>query len=243
MIGYCQAVLSVTCACITCTWNSVKPREQIMGQLPLEGISADYMFCQVDGDFTGLFHIKLGHTCRPTIVKAYTCIFVCQLVKATHIEAVLDMSTEAFIACSRPSLIMSDHGSNFIGARAHWLPESAEDPRSHLRILHFSASAVAVHPWKRIPLWWTLWSHYLQHEDLPMLHTLASETELWRTFYCTFSQVEACMNSRPLVALPPDDDGVEALTPAYSLIASKLIPICPSLTLLSLFCVVFNSVN
>ena len=116
MIGGRQAVLSVTCACITCTWNSVKPREQIMGKLPLERISADYMFCRVGGDFTGPFHIKLGHTRSPIIVKAYTCIFVCLLVKATHIEAVLDMSTEAFIACSSPSLIMSDHGSNFIGA-------------------------------------------------------------------------------------------------------------------------------
>ena len=57
------------------------------------------------------------------------------------------------------------------------------------------------------------------------------------------SQVEACMNSRQLAALPHDDDGVEALTPGHFLIASKLIPICPSLTLLSLFCVVFNSVN
>ena len=45
MIGGRQAVLSVTCACITCTWNSVKPREQIMRQLPLERISVDYMFC------------------------------------------------------------------------------------------------------------------------------------------------------------------------------------------------------
>ena len=43
------------------------------------------------------------------------------------------------------------------------------------------------------------------------------------------SQIEACMNSRPLVALPPDDHRVEALTPGRFLIASKLILICPSL--------------
>ena len=61
MIGGRQAVLSVTCACITCTWNSVKPREQIMGQLSLERISANYVFGRVGGVFTGPFHIKLGH--------------------------------------------------------------------------------------------------------------------------------------------------------------------------------------
>ena len=32
------------------------------------------------------------------------------------------------------------------------------------------------------------------------------------------TQIEACLNSRPLVALPPDDDGIEALTPGHFLI-------------------------
>ena len=58
MIGGHQAVLSVTCACITCTWNSVKPRKQITRQLPLERISADYIFCRVGGDFTGPFTLS-----------------------------------------------------------------------------------------------------------------------------------------------------------------------------------------
>ena len=58
--------------------------------------------------------------------------------------------------------------------------------------------------------------------------------------FTVLSQVEACMNSRPLVALPLDDNGVEAITPGHFLITSKLIPICPSLTLLPLFCVIFN---
>ena len=51
------------------------------------------------------------------------------------------------------------------------------------------------------------------------------------------SQVEACTNSRLLVALPPDDDGVEALTPGYFLIASKAHPNKPfSYTSISLLC-------
>ena len=32
------------------------------------------------------------------------------------------------------------------------------------------------------------------------------------------SQIEACLNSRPLVALPLADDGVEALTPGHFLV-------------------------
>ena len=67
---------------------------------PLAGISEDYVFCSIGVDINAVpFHIKLGHTCRPTIVKAYTCIFVCLFVKASHIDAVSDLSLEAFIAC------------------------------------------------------------------------------------------------------------------------------------------------
>lgn len=69
------------------------------GQFPLEKISADYKFCRVGVDFAGSFYIKLVHTRRSTIVKTHTCIIVHLSVKATHIEAVSDLSTKAFIAC------------------------------------------------------------------------------------------------------------------------------------------------
>ena len=38
----------------------------------------------------------------------------------------------------------------------------------------------------------------------------------------TLAQVESCLNSRPLVAMPPDDDGVEALMPGHFLIGRPL---------------------
>ena len=49
---------------------------------------------------------------------------VCLAVKAVHIEVVPDLSKDAFIACLRrfiacrgkPTLIMNDHGKNYVGA-------------------------------------------------------------------------------------------------------------------------------
>ena len=37
-----------------------------------------------------------------------------------------------------------------------------------------------------------------------------------------FVQVEACLNSRPLVPLPADDDGIGALTPGHFRIGQPL---------------------
>ena len=36
------------------------------------------------------------------------------------------------------------------------------------------------------------------------------------------TQIEACLNSRPLVALPQDDDGIDALTPGHFLIGRPM---------------------
>ena len=73
----------------------------------------------------GTYHyIKQGSVRKPTILKAYVCVFVLLSVKAVHSELVSDLTTEAFIACLRcfigcrdkPSTIWSDHGSNFVRA-------------------------------------------------------------------------------------------------------------------------------
>ena len=179
-------------------------------------------------------------------MKAYTCIFVCLLAKATHIEAVSDLSTEAFIACSRPSLIMSDHGSNFIGATRETkeLTDFLNQQKTQEAISEFCISQLV--QWQFIPEntpFGGLYEAAVCSMKIHLCRILWPVKLNFEELSTVLSQVEACMNSRPLVALPPDDDGVEALTPGHFLIASKLIPICPLLTLLSLFCVVFNSVN
>lgn len=58
---------------------------------------------------------------KPVIVKAYVCLYVSLSV---HLEPVSDLTADAFIASLRhfiarrgkPSLILSDHGTNFTGA-------------------------------------------------------------------------------------------------------------------------------
>ena len=68
--------------------------------------------------------MKYGSVRKPTVVKTYAFVFVSLSVKAVHLELSSDLNTEAFVACLRksisrrgkPSVIWSDHGSNFVGA-------------------------------------------------------------------------------------------------------------------------------
>ena len=124
VIGLRKAVRAVTRQCITCRRHTVKPASQLLGQFPVERVTPGSVFTRVGVDYAGPFQIKYGYVKKPTILKAYICLFVCLAVKAVHLELVSDLTTEAFIAALRrftarrgyPTLIWSDHGTNFVGA-------------------------------------------------------------------------------------------------------------------------------
>ena len=110
-------IRSITRSCVTCRYKSARPQPQLMGQLPVERVTSDSVFSKVGVDYAGPVYIKLGAVRRPTIIKAYVAVFVSLSVKAVHIEAVSDLTTEAFLACLRRFVaIWSDHGTNFVGA-------------------------------------------------------------------------------------------------------------------------------
>ena len=119
-----KAVRSVTRSCVVCRRRSLQPRPPMMGQLPPERVTPDLVFSRVGVDYAGPLYIKYGYVRKPTVVKAYVAVFVSLSVKSVHLELVSDLTTDAFIAClrrfiarrGRPSLIWSDHGSNFVGA-------------------------------------------------------------------------------------------------------------------------------
>ena len=96
----------------------------MLGHLPMERLTPDLVFDKVGINYAGPVYNKYGFIRKSTIVKAYVCIFVSLSVKAVHLELVSDLTTNAFIVCLRrfiarqgkPTLIWSDHGTNFVGA-------------------------------------------------------------------------------------------------------------------------------
>ena len=71
-----QIVRATIHGCSVCRRHAEKPRPQLMGQLPLERVTPDIVFENVGIDYAGPLYIKHGHVRKPTVIKAYVCLFV-----------------------------------------------------------------------------------------------------------------------------------------------------------------------
>ena len=113
---------SVCSQCKICRKAAPKTLPQLLGELPAGRTCTSPAFTSTGLDFAGPFTIKKGHTRKPVYLKAYLCLFVCLSTKAIHLD---DLTTASFLAglnrfISRrgcPTIIHSDNGSNFVGAR------------------------------------------------------------------------------------------------------------------------------
>lgn len=217
----------------------------MLGQLLTERLTPDSVFNKTGIDYAGPVYIKYGHVRKPVIIKSYICVFVSLNVKAVHLELVSNLSSEAFISCLRrfiarrgyPSLLWSDHGSNFIGANREIreLINFLKEQKVQGEISEFCTMCHI--DWKFIPehsphfggIWEAAVKSFKRH-----LKRIIGESKLtFEEMSTVLSQIEACLNSRPLTTMNnPDDDGLEPLTPAHFLIGKPLMAL-PDTTLTS----------
>ena len=155
-------------------------------------------------------------------------------VKAVHLELVSDLTSEAFIACltrfiarhGKPSLMWSDHGTNFMGTarKIRELVEFLETQRAQTTIFEFCSTHGI--QWKFIlehaPHFGVLWEVAVKSLKTHLKCVVTNVKLTFEEFTTALTQVEACLNSRSLVSLPCDDDGVEALTPGHFLIGRPM---------------------
>ena len=91
-----------------------------MACLPEERLDASTAFTNVGVDYFGPFILKIGRRNE----KRWCCLSSCLTMRAVHIEVVPKLDTDSclnaimrFIARrGKPSTIISDNGTNFVGA-------------------------------------------------------------------------------------------------------------------------------
>ncbi|XP_062703976.1 uncharacterized protein LOC134286381 [Aedes albopictus] len=207
--------------------------QQQMGELPAARVTVSRPFSKAGVDFFGPVYLRAGRGRTPT--KAYVAIFVCMATKAVHMELVSDLSTERFLQALRRFFarrgrctdIYSDNGTNFVGAR-NQIRELFDllKEKTHRETVakecvnegiywHFNPPSA--------PHFGGLWEAAVRSAKFHLLRVVGSNPVHQEDFVTLLTQVEACMNSRPMTSLSDDPLDLEPLTPAHFLVGGSLL--------------------
>ncbi|XP_066590775.1 uncharacterized protein [Prorops nasuta] len=124
VVGAIRLVKRHVRACVTCFRARLRRHLQQMGNLPAARVTPSRPFTVSGLDYAGPFSLRFAKGRGQRSYKGYISLFVCFATKAIHLEAVGDLTTQAFLAALRRftsrrgvcQKIYSDNGTNFQGA-------------------------------------------------------------------------------------------------------------------------------
>ncbi|KAL1447599.1 hypothetical protein WDU94_003635 [Cyamophila willieti] len=217
ILGGRNFVRQIVQSCNICFKLSPKSQNPFMSNLPKERVLASCKaFLNIALDFMGPFQVSLSRRRGQKSQKAYICIFVCLATKAVHLEVASDLSTPTFLDAFKRFLarrgpchsVLSDHGTNFVGAK-NVLESFSDELVNHKIVWRFSPPTGA---------------HF---NGMAEANVKAVKTHLYRCvgtqilslseFITITTQIECLLNSRPLCPLSSDPSEPSVLTPAHFL--------------------------
>ncbi|XP_058983975.1 uncharacterized protein LOC131804796 [Musca domestica] len=215
--------------CIKCFRYNSKTAQQIMGNLPKVRLTISRPFKHSGVDYAGPISIKNSNLRSSSITKGYICVFVCMVTKAIHLEAVSNLTTNAFLAAfkrftSRRGIctdLYSDCGTNFVGASKELKVLHNKNKNSIPEDLIHSLSQNST-TWHFIPPaspnFGGLWEAGVKSVKYHLKRITNDRNLTFEELTTLLCQIESCLNSRPLCPLSNDPSDFEALTPAHFLI-------------------------
>lgn len=242
IIGCKRAVKTHINQCVKCHRFRATSATQLMGSLPADRSRALVKpFTYAGTDFCGPFMMRMSNNKRIKTIKGYVAIFICFSTRAVHLEAVSDLTAEAFVASFRRFIsrrgnvlkLYSDNGGNFVKAKSilelettQAITEFNEEIKRELANLstkfYFNPPAA---PW-----FGGLWERNIGSVKHHFKRIIGERILSYEEMTTTIAQIEACLNSRPLCALNENPDDINVLTPGHFLIGSAITaPVAPSL--------------
>lgn len=229
-----RSVKKIVHSCMKCARLKAAVARQLMGSLPPERITASRPFQIVGIDFCGPFNMKVARIRNPIITKSYIALFVCFSTKALHLELISDLRTETFLACLKrfvsrrgmPTKMFCDNGKTFVGAR-NLLKDLYEsyNKKYHKELVEEFCSLNSI-LFKFIPSYSPefggLWEAGVKSVKGHFKKVVGELSLTFEELYTVITQIEAVLNSRPLMPMSSDISDLTYLTPGHFLIGSPL---------------------
>lgn len=206
----------------------------LMASLPACRVTEAKAFCHTGVDYAGPLAITphRGRGIRST--KAYICLFVCLVTKAVHLELSSDLSAEAFLNSFKRflarrgpvSVLYSDRGTNFIGAKSYLdnmyqLLDSEEYRDKFANELREHRIEFRMNP-ASAPHFGGIWEANIRGVKTHLAKIIGNQLLTYEEMLTVLTQIEALLNSRPLSVMSCDPAEPSALTPAHFLVLTPL---------------------
>lgn len=210
--------------CVTCVRARPRFTEPIMAALPRQRVQCTMPFAITGVDFAGPLMIRSGVR-RVVNIKAWIAVFVCFVTRAIHLEAVEDLTSNAFIASlrrfisrrGRCATIYSDNGTNFVGAQR----ELSSYVINAGKLMAQEGIEWRFNP-PAAPHFGGLWESAVKSAKHHLTRMMGEARLTLSELSTLLCQIEACLNSRPITPLSSDPSDAEALTPAHFLIGRSM---------------------
>ncbi|KFM75025.1 Jerky-like protein, partial [Stegodyphus mimosarum] len=217
--------------CVICRRFRAQTATQQMADLPASRVTQSRAFSRVGIDFAGPFNVKYRNGRGAKIFKCYICLFICFTTRAIHLELVGDLSTKSFLATlkrfiarrGKPCEIHSDCATNFIGANKELRKVLSTVQRDeHLQGYISSENIKWLFNPPSAPHFGGLWEAGIKSMKHHLKRCLGTLILTYEEFLTLITQIESCLNSRPLVPASSDCSDLEALTPEHFLTGAAL---------------------
>lgn len=227
-----QLAKTIIYRCSQCRRHHLATASTLMAQLPAERTTPQRAFKQCGVDFMGPVNIASRKGRAPQITRGYVSVFVCLVTRAIHLEIVSDGTKETFIQALRrffgrrgvTKQMWSDNGTTFVGANLQttylqtidqkhqqWAPDIEHD-------FHLKWTFIV----PRAPSWGGIWEAAVKSVKKHIIRVAGTTNLTFEEWATLLAQVEAWVNSRPLIPLSDDPSDMIALTPGHFLIGENL---------------------
>ncbi|XP_029163433.1 uncharacterized protein LOC114934891 [Nylanderia fulva] len=206
-----------------------------MGDLPRARVTPSRPFQHTGVDLAGPVWLRTTRGRGHKAYKGFLVVFVCFSSRAVHLEAVSDYTAEAFLAAFRRfvsrrglcTVVYSDCGTNFVGADRQLkalFKAAGREIQTIVGRLADRGVRWSFNP-PAAPHFGGLWEAAVKAVKHHLRRTIGEARLTFEELSTFLTEVEACLNSRPLEALTDDPDDLRALTPGHFLVGSPLLAI------------------